>query len=175
MRKPFEHRQLSKWALPIALFLCAWTAPLVAQTKVVVINFQNALLNTADMQKQSADLEARYKGRQDEIERLSEELQEIQQKLQTATGTQAAELQVEGQRKQRTAQRLSEDLQADVEFDRQNILGEASVRMRTVINELRVEREIDMIIDGGSVLSTSALIDLTAEATQAYDAKHPVN
>ena len=70
---------------------------------------------------------------------------------------------------------MSEDLQSDVEFDRQSILSAASVRMRDVIRELRVEKQIDLIVDGGGVLAHSALIDLTAEATQAYDAKHPAN
>lgn len=163
------------WTLASALLLCAWPAQLAAQTKVAVINFQDALLNTADMQKESAALEARYKVRQDELARLSQELQDIQAKLQTAQGTDAARLQAEGQRKQRSAQRMSEDLQSDVEFDRQNILAGASTRMRDVIRAMRAEQGIDLIVDGTSVLAHNALIDLTGEATRAYDAKHPAN
>ena len=161
--------------LAATLLFCAWPSHSVAQTKVAVINFQDALLNTADMKKESAALEAKYKSRQEDLERLSAELAEIQNKLQTAQGAEAQQLQADGQRKQRTAQRMSEDLQSDVEFDRQNILAAASGRMRDVIRELRMERQIDLIVDGGGVLAHNALIDLTAEATQAYDAKHPAN
>lgn len=175
MKKLLEHRRAVLRALSASLLIVAWTVPAWAQSNVAVINFQNALLDTADMQKQSMELEAKYKPRQEELQNLSQELEEIQRKLQSATGTELATLQADGQRKQRTAQRMSEDLQSDVEFDRQNILNEASVRMRDVINALRVEKEIDVIIDGGSVLAASALIDLTAEATRAYDAKHPAN
>ena len=175
MKKLLVLRRSAQCALAAFLSIFAWTAPASAQTNVALINFQNALLNTADMQKQSLELEAKYKPRQEELQSLSQELEEIQRKLQSATGTELATLQADGQRKQRTAQRMSEDLQSDVEFDRQNILNEASVRMRDVINALRVEKEIDMIIDGGSVLAASALIDLTAEATRAYDEKHPAN
>ena len=163
------------WMLAATLLLCAWPSHSVAQTKVAVINFQDALLSTADMIKESAALEAKYKSRQDELERLSGELAEIQNKLQTAQGPEAQRLQADGQRKQRTAQRMSEDLQADVEFDRQSILSAASGRMREIIRELRMEKQIDLIVDGGGVLAHNALIDLTAEATQAYDAKHPAN
>ncbi len=163
------------WMLATALLLCAGPSQSDAQTKIAVITFQEALLNTADMQKESAALEAKYKGRQDEIARLSQELEEIQTKLPSAQGAELQRLQLDGQRKQRTAQRLSEDLQSDVEFDRQNILAGASARMRDVVGDLRIEKQIDLIVDGGGVLAHSALIDLTAEATQAYDAKHPAN
>jgi Skp family chaperone for outer membrane proteins len=161
--------------LATALLVCAWPSQSDAQTKVAVIDFQNALLETADMQKESAALESKYQERQAEIERLSAELQEIQAQLQSAQGPEAARLQQEGQHKQRSAQRQSEDLQSDVEFDRQNILAGASARMRDVIRELRMEKQIDLIVDGSSVLAHNALIDLTAEATQAYDARHPAN
>lgn len=165
--------RLHPWMLVPALLLSAWPGSLTAQTQIAVIDFQTALLNTADMKKQSAELETKYKDRQEEIERLSAELQEIQTKLQGAAGAEATSLQAQGQRKQRTAQRLSEDLQSDVEFDRQNILSAASIRMREVIRDLRMEKQIDLIVDGGGVLAHSALIDLTTEATTSYDAKHP--
>ena len=158
-----------------ALLLGSMPGAAVAQAQIAVIDFQTALLNTADIKKESAALEAKYRDRQEEIQRLSTELEGIQAKLQTATGDEANALQNEGQRKQRTAQRLSEDLQSDVEFDRQNILGSASARMREVIRDLRIDKGIDLIVDGGSVLAHNALIDLTTEATQAYDAKHPAN
>ena len=163
------------WMLASALYVSAGLGQSTAQTQIAVIHFQNALLSTADMQKQSAELEAKYRGRQEEIERLSTELQEIQSKLQSATGDEAARLQSEGQRKQRSAQRLSEDLQSDVEFDRQNILSAAATKMREIVRDLRIEKELDLIVDQTSVLAHSALIDLTAEATQAYDEKYPVN
>ena len=167
--------QMHPWMLACALMLCAWPSQLAAQTKVAVIDFQNALLNTADMKKESAALESKYKVRQDEIQALSVELQEIQSKLQTAQGAEATRIQAEGQRTQRTAQRLTEDLQSDVEFDRQNILASAGARMRDIVRELRMAKELDLIVDGGSVLAHNALIDLTAEATQAYDTKYPAN
>ncbi len=162
-------------ALGTSALLCAAAAVSSAQTSVAVVNFQEALLATADMTKESAALEGKYRTRQEELTALGQELQDIQVKLQTATGAEAQRLQEEGQRKQVRAQRLNEDLQSDVEFDRQNILAGASVRMREVINELRVEREIDLIVDSGGVLANDALIDLTAEATRAYDAKHPAD
>ena len=161
--------------LALAVLLCAWPSHVAAQSKVAVINFQEALLSTADMKKESAALEAKYQSRQDELNVLSTELQEIQAKIQNATGADLARLQSDGQRKQITAQRLTEDLQSDVEFDRQNILAAASARMREIVQALRLEKGFDLIVDSSGVLANDPLIDLTAEATQAYDANHPAN
>ena len=157
--------------------LCAVALPqqAAAQTKVAVVDFQTALLNTAEIEKKAAELEAKYKPRQDEMEKLSQELQEIQAKLQSAAADQAQSLQVEGERKQRRAQRLNEDLQSDVEFDRQGILAAAGSRMRAIVQTLRTEREVDLIVDIGGVLAFDTVIDLTQAATAAYDAKYPVN
>ncbi len=175
MLQRWNPMRMRAFVLVPAALLCAWPSQLAAQAKVAVINFQEALLSTADMQKESAALEAKYQDRQEELNTLSAELQELQAKIQGATGAELAQLQAEGQRKQVTAQRLSEDLQSDVEFDRQNILTAASGRMREIVQGLRAEKGFDLIVDSSGVLAADPLIDLTAEATQAYDAKHPAN
>ena len=70
---------------------------------------------------------------------------------------------------------MTEDLQSDVEFDRQNILAAAAGRMREVVEGLRVEKGLDLIVDSSTVLAADSVINLTVEATQAYDSKHPAN
>jgi len=147
----------------------------VAQTKVAVADFQEALLATAEMQKAGADLEAKFRPRQSELEKLQTELQEIQQKLQNAPqGPEAGALQSEGARKQREAQRKSEDLQADVEYERNNVLQEGAVKMRAVLNKLAETKGLDLIVDVNNTLFAKPALDLTAEATAAYNAAHPV-
>lgn len=175
MLQRWNPMRMRVFLLAPAALLCAWPGQLAAQTKVAVINFQEALLSTSDMKKESAALEAKYQDRQEELNALSAELQELQAKIQGTTGADLAQLQAEGQRKQIRAQRMTEDLQSDVEFDRQNILTAASGRMREIVQGLRAEKGFDLIVDSSSVLASDPLIDLTAEATQAYDAKHPAD
>jgi outer membrane protein len=165
--------RLSQWIATAALCVVALPQQAVAQTRIAVVDFQTALLNTADIQKKAAALEAKFKPRQDEIEQLSKELEQIQAKLQTASAADGPALQADGERKQRRAQRISEDLQSDVEFDRQNILNSAGGQMREVVQALRVEKAVDLIVDVSSVLAFDTAIDLTQAATAAYDAKHP--
>lgn len=148
-------------------------APGLAQVKVGVVDFQQALLATADMQKEASKLEQKFKPDQDRLEALSQELQSIQAKLASASPEDAARLQLEGAEKQREAQRLTEDLQTDIDFDRQQILEGGAQRMREVLEELRASKGLDLIIDVSSTISFNSALDLTTDATAAYDAKHP--
>ena len=81
-------------------------------------------------------------------------------------------LQAEGQRKQRDAQRLSEDLQSDVEFERNTILQAGSRKMREVLQQLAVEKGLDMIVDVSSTVYYKDALDISKDATAKYDATY---
>ena len=104
-----------------AALLCLAVAPFApvasAQLKVGVVDTQKALAESDDLKKQGAAVEAKYKPRQDEINKLQADLQSIEQQLNSGKLNQqaAAELQAQGTRKQRDLQRLSDDLQQDFE------------------------------------------------------------
>jgi outer membrane protein len=148
-----------------------------AQTKVAVVNMQQAVLATADIKKTSAEVEAKYKPRQAALEQLRTEIEGIQQKLQAGEGklppATEQDLTVQGQRKQRALQRLSQDLQEDVDNVRNEILAGAGRRMQEVIRKLADERGFDVVVDSGSTLFFKAALDLTQDATAAYDKAYP--
>jgi len=148
-----------------------------AQTKVAVINMQQAVLATAEIKKASSELEAKYKPRQTVLDQLRADLDGIQQKLQAGQGKLSPaveqDLTLEGQRKQRTLQRLSQDLQEEVDNVRNDILAGAQRRMMEVVRKLADERGVDVIVDSGSTLFFKAALDLTADATAAYDKAYP--
>ena len=56
------------------------------QTKVAVINFQNAVLSTGEMQKVLRDLQIKFKPRQDALQKGQQELSDIQTQLQASQG-----------------------------------------------------------------------------------------
>ncbi len=70
-----------------------------------MVNVQKAMLESDELKKISAEMEAKYKPRQDELNKLQNDLQSIQQQLQSGklTPQAQADLQVQGQRKQRDA------------------------------------------------------------------------
>lgn len=149
---------------------------LSAQTKLAVVDFQTALLATADMQAEAGKLEAEFKPKQDELARVTEEMQSLQQRLVAATDAQQqAELQSQGAMAQRRYERLRDDLQASIDFRRDGILQRGAGRMNAVLEKLRVEKSIDAIIDSTSAYAFNPSLDITVEATAAYNAAHPAS
>jgi outer membrane protein len=147
-----------------------------AQSKVAVVNSQKAILETAEIKKAQTDLEAKFKPRQDQMARLTKELQDIQTQLQSGKLNQTGEqeLTIQGQRKQRELQRLQDDLQADVDRERNDILQRSGTHMQEVVRKLADEKGLDVVIDTSNTVFYKASLDLTAEAVAAYDKAYPV-
>ena len=165
---------------PIAACAALLTlAPLsFAQSKVATVSLQKAVFDTADIKKASAEMEARYKPRADKLRQTQEQMAQIAQKLQSNSGQMSpqveAELQAEGKRLQKDAQRMQDDLQADVQAERQDILTKASMRMADVVKKVAEEKGIDLVVEQQSTIYFKPALDITTDATTAYDKAYPV-
>jgi len=146
-----------------------------AQAKVGVINLQRAVLGTEEIKKASAEMQAKFKPRQDSLDKLQKEMADIQAKLQNPQlpPAQQTELTAEGQRKQREAQRITEDLQADVERDRNDILQRAAQRMSEVVKKMADEKGLDLVVDTTNAVFYKPALEITEEAIAAYDKTFP--
>lgn len=166
---------LRLFSVCVGLFLVASLSS--AQTKVAVINLQKAVLESAEIQKASATLEAKYKPRQQDMEKVQKDLQNIQQQLQANQGKftpQAeADLVAQGQRKQRELQRMTDDLQADVDRERNEILGKSTQRMQEVVKKLAEEKGYDMVVDISNTIYYKPALEITADALAAYNKAYP--
>lgn len=157
----------------VMLSLAAMTA--LAQSKVAIIDLERAVINTAEIKKAQAELETKFRPRQTELAKLEGELQQIQTQLQSGklTEAQGADLQAQGQRKQRDLQRKSEDLQADVDRERTDILSRSSGRMNEVVKKLAEEKGLDVVVFAAGTAFFKPAMDITGEATAAYDKAYP--
>jgi outer membrane protein len=146
-----------------------------AQVKLGVINTQKALLETEDIKKAQLELEAKFKPRQDQMVKLQKELEDIQNQLQSGKLNQLGEQEMtaEGQRKQRDLQRLQQDLQEDVERERTDILQRAGTRMQEVVKKLADEKGLDVVVDSANTIFFKAALEITTEATAAYNKTFP--
>jgi len=136
-----------------------------------------ALAETAEMKKAQADLEVKYKARNEEFQKVQKEYQNIQAQLSLGDKlTQQAQndLTLQAQRKQRDVQRVGEDLQADVDRERNDILTRTSQRLKQVLDKMATEKGLDVIIDAADTVFFKPALDLTKEATTAYDKAYPV-
>ena len=157
--------------------LCLFSQLAVAQSKVAVINMQKALFETAEIKKADADMQSTLTPRKTAADRLNAEIAAIAQKLQTDAGklTQQAEfqLQSDGKRKQVELQRINEDLEADATSMRNDILSKSSDRMAAVVKKLAEEKGYDLVVDTQVALYFKPAMDITTDATAAYDQTYP--
>ncbi len=160
-----------------AAFLVVITAAAAAaQVKIGIINSAQAISSTEEIKKAQADLEAKFKPRQDELTKLQSDLQNIQTQLQggklSPQGEQ--ELNAEGTRKQREFQRKEQDLRDDVDRERQDVLSRANGRMQDVIKKLAAEKGLDAVFDSSTMLFFKPTMEITQDAVAAYDKAYPV-
>ena len=160
--------------------LFAATQLATAQTKVAVISLQRAMFETAEIKKADADMQATLAPRAAQGKKLQEDLAAIAQKLQGDPGklTPQAEfdLNAEGKRKQVELTRIQEDLQADAEKMRTEVLSKSSDKMQAVVKKLAEEKGYDLVlvVDTQMALYFKPAMDITGEATAAYDKAYPV-
>ena len=159
-------------SLPL-LVACAASA----QVKIGIVDAQGALAATAEVKKVQTDLEAKYKRRNEAYQQLQKELQTIQQQLSLGdklTPQAQNDLSVQATRKQRELQRLGEDLQAEVDRERNEILTKTSQKLKQVLDTLAAEKGLDIIVDAADTVFYKPALDITKDATAAYDKAYPV-
>lgn len=158
-----------------ALSVTAVQAQAVQPAKVAIINAQKAVADTQEIKKAQATLEAKYRPRSQAIQTLQQQLQTIQQQLSgpNMTPDKEAQLRADGTQKQKQLQRLSEDLQSDVNAERQDILGRAGRQMAEIVKQLAEARGIDVVVDITNTIYFKPSLDITPEATAAYDKAYP--
>ena len=147
----------------------------IAPAKVAIINLQLAVSQTQEIKKDITAMEAKYSPRQKAIESIQKELQDIQKQGSSPNlqPGREADLQAQFTTKQKQLQRLQQDLQADVDAERQDVLGHVGRQMSEVVKNLATEKGVDVIFEVSNTLYVKPALDLTAAATAAYDKAYP--
>lgn len=160
----------------IATFCAAaLNAQAVQPAKVAIINAQKAVADTQEIRKAQTSLEAKYKPRQQAIQNLQTQLQSIQQQLSSPNlaPERESQLRTDAAQKQKELQRMSDDFQADVNYERQDILSRAGRQMTEVVKKIAEERGFDVVIDITNTLYYKPALEITSDATAAYDKAYP--
>jgi outer membrane protein len=69
---------------------------------------------------------------------------------------------------------MGEDLQADVDRERNDVLAKTSQKLKQVIDKLAAEKGLDLVVDAADTVFFKPALDITKEATAAYDKANPV-
>lgn len=149
-----------------------------AQTKVAVVNMQKAVFDTAEIKKADREMQAKYKPKQDEIDKLNGQIDDIAKQLQAGAGKLSPQaendLKAQGTRLQRDLQYRQQDLQEQVNEDRQSILSGSSQKMTEIVRKIAEQKGFDLVVDTQNAYYFKPVMDLTAEATAEYDKAYPV-
>ncbi|HEY4363227.1 MAG TPA: OmpH family outer membrane protein [Bryobacteraceae bacterium] len=175
---------MSRFRLFSALSLCAaalFSMPTAsAQAKIGLVNFRTAIADTAEAKKVQADLTSKYKSRQDALDKATRDYTDLQTQYQNSQGKLSAagqaDLESKMNRKQREHDNLADDLQTDYQKDMDDINQRLGSRMIEVVKKIMDEKGFDAIFDtvGAVAYKTGTGVDLTKDATSAYDKAYPM-
>ena len=159
----------------VSLLLLASLAIAAAQSKVAVVDLQNAVTQSAEFKRGITELEGRYKPRYAEMEKIAKELADMKAQLDGGklTPQQAESLTLTGQRRERQLERLKEDYQADVNREQQDLVQRTRGRMDQVIQKLADERGFDVVLDVSTRVYHKQALEITKDVIAAYDKAYP--
>ena len=158
------------------------SSPPAAPAKVGVLNFRQAIVNTAEGKQASAELQSQFSARQTELENVRKQIQDLQNRLSTGERTLSEEekvrLQRQGELLTRQFQRKQDDLQEEVNVAQGEVFDRIGRKMFDVIDRYARENGYTAVLDSSSqnspVLYASSQIDITQDIIRLYDQAYPV-
>ena len=172
----------SKLPILLVLSLLLSAAVLQAQlSKVVVVDFERAVVGSAEGKQAQAKFNAKLEEKQKEVEKLQKDLEDTQKRLQAGdkvlSDTVKAGLQRDLERGQTELTRIQEDAQKELDTLRQDLLRPVAERAGAALNALAAEQSYTAVVDvsnqANNVLWFNPNNDITSELIKRLDASAP--
>ena len=173
---------LSKPTLVAIVALLISAPSLRAQiSKVGVVDFERAVVESAEGKKSSDKFNAALQAKQGDVEKKQKELEDQQKKLQngarTLSDTVKADLQRDIERRTTELQRINEDAQKELQALRDQLLRPIAERATAILNAMADEQGYTVVIDVSSpdqnVLWWNKKNDVTDELIKRINAVVP--
>jgi outer membrane protein len=157
-------------------------AAAAAPTRVAIIRFQQAVLETQEGQQATATLKAKYDPVKAKLEKKQADLQAMQEQLQKGGATLSNEARTKLQNDiaagGRSLNHDTDDLNAEVQEDEGKIMQSMSAKMGEIIKNYATQNAYSVVLDVSSeqtpVLWASPTVNITADIVKLYDQAHPV-
>jgi len=151
-------------------------------SKVGVINIRQAIVTTAEGKQASAELQSQFAPKQNELEGLNKQINDLRQRLQAGQTTLSDEekqrLTVQGQRLAARFERQNTELQEDVNQAQADVVDKIGRKMMDVLDRYARENGYVAIFDSSAqntpILYASTNIDVTQEIIKLYDQAYPI-
>jgi outer membrane protein len=169
----------------VAMLGLAFTLPILpahgqGALKIGVINIQQAISSTAEGKQAAAELETQFAARQQELDALGKQVNDIRQKLNGGTNMSDDERQRLNLQGNRLTQRLdhkTNEFQEDLNAAQLERVNEIGRKMIAVINRFATEGAYTAILDssaqGSPVLFAAKNVDVTQDIVRLYDQSNP--
>jgi len=149
---------------------------------VAIINLRGAIGSTAEGKQASAELQSQFAPRSSEIDALTKQINDLQQKLQAGQGKLSQEeegrLTAEGQRLTQRLDRRRNDFQEDATAAQQDVLERIGRKMVDVLDRFARENGFSVVLDtsgqNSPILYASNQVDVTQDIIRLYDQQYPV-
>src|SRR5579863_3908082 len=153
-----------------------------ASGKVGVINVRQAIASTAEGKQAGAELQSQFSPRQNELEGLNKQINDLRQRIDAGNGKISQEeqgrLQREGEAKARQLQRKQDEYQEDVNAAQADVFDRIGRKMIDVLDRYARENGFVVILDSSAqntpILFASTGIDVTQDIVRLYDQAYPV-
>jgi outer membrane protein len=153
-----------------------------ASTKVAVLNIQVAITSTGDGKQASAELQTQFAPRQQEVENMSRQIDDIRTRLRNGATTlsddEKTRLAHQGDQLTRTVQRKQQELQDDANEAQRDVFDRIGRKMLEVIDNYAKTNGYGVVIDSSTqnsgVVYAATQVDITQEIIRLYDQANPV-
>ena len=150
--------------------------------KIGVINVRQAIVTTAEGKQASAELQSQFASRQNELEALNKQINDLRQRLSAGQTTLSDEekdrLTRQGQRLTQQLDRKQNELQEDVNAAQGEVVERIGRKMMDVLDRYARENGIVAVFDSSAqntpILFASTNIDITQEIIKLYDQAYPL-
>src|SRR5216683_918536 len=150
--------------------------------KIGVINVRQAIAGTAEGKQAGAELQSQFAPRQNELEGLNKQINDLRQRIDSGTGKlspeELARLQREGEVKARQIQRKQDEYQEDVNAAQADVFDRIGRKMIDVLDRYARKNpgrpRSHSHAQNTPILFASTNIDVTQDIVRLYDQAYPV-
>ena len=152
-----------------------------AGTRIGVINMLRAITLTAEGKQAAVELQSQFAPRQQELESLDKQINDLQQKLTasrtTPSDAERTRLTDQGNRLAQRLDRKRREYQEDLNAAQGEVVNSLGRKMADVLNRYAEENNYATVLDSSAqnspVLYASKNIDLTEDIIRLYDQAYP--
>jgi len=151
--------------------------------KVAVIEFQAAVGQTNEFQRDFADLQKKYEPKRTQLKTMADEIEGLEKQAQSTTLSEAdrAEKAKAAEDKKKQAQRFAEDAQNDLSQEMNEVYNKVATKVFDVLSAYTQQHGYSLVLDGTESQQTPSIVlyhventDISKAVIDAYNLKSGV-